>query len=72
MLRVLDDEENPRLEIGYSGDSPWIVMKDKDGVDRLEVELAEVEVDGGYDYIPQLRVRDEEENTRFEMGLPES
>ena len=72
VLRVLDDEENPRLEIGYSGDSPWIVMKDKDGVDRLEVELAEVEVDGGYDYIPQLRVRDEEENTRFEMGLPES
>ncbi len=58
VLRVLDDEENPRLEIGYSGDSPWIVMKDKDGVDRLEVELAEVEVYGGYDYIPQLRVRD--------------
>ena len=69
---MLDDKENPRLGIGYSGDSPWLVMKDKDGIDRLEVELAEVEVDGGYDYIPQLRVRDEDENTRFEMGLPDS
>ena len=72
MLRVLDDNENPRLEIGYSGDSPWVVMKDKDGIDRLEVELAEVEIDGVHDYIPQLRVRGEDENIRFEMGLPDS
>ena len=71
MLRVLDEKENPRLEIGYSGDSPWVVMKDKDGIDRLEVELAEVETDDGHDYIPQLRVLDEDENIRFEMGLPD-
>ena len=72
MLRVLDEKEQPRLEIGYSGDSPWVVMKDKDGIDRLEVELAEVEIDGGYDYIPQLRVLDGDENIRFEKGLPDS
>ena len=71
MLRVLDDKETPRLEVGYIGDSPWLVMQDKDGVDRLEVELAEVEVDGGRDYIPQLRVRDQDENILFEMSLPE-
>ena len=72
MLRVLDDKEHPRLEIGYNGDSPWVTMKDKDGNDRLEVELAEVEIDGGHDYIPQLRVLDEYENIRFETGLPDS
>ena len=72
MLRVLDENENPRLEIGYSGDSPRVIMKDKDGIDRLEVELAEVEIDGGHDYIPQIRVRDEDENIRFEKGLPGS
>ena len=72
MLRVLDDQERPRLEIGYSGDSPWVVMKDKDGIDRLEVELAEVEVDGGHDYIPQLRVLDKDEYILFETGLPDS
>ena len=72
ILRVLNDKEHPRLEIGYSGDSPWVTMKDKDGIDRLEVELAEVEIDGGHDYIPQLRVLDEDENIRFETGLPDS
>ena len=56
----------------FSSDSPWVIMKGKDGVDRFEVELAEVEVEGGHDYIPQLRVRDEDENIRFEMDLPES
>ena len=48
------------------------VMKDKDGIDRLEVELAKVEIGGGQDYIPQLRVRDEDENIWFETGLPDS
>ena len=72
MLRVLDDKENPRLEIGYRDDSPWVVMKDKDGADRLEVELAEVEINGGHDYIPQLRVRDENEDILFEKDLPGS
>ena len=71
MLRVLDDKENPRLEIGYSDDSPRVVMQDKDSIDRLEVELAEVEGDGSPDYIPQLRVRDQDENIVFEMGLPD-
>ena len=72
MVRVLDDNENPRLEIGYSDDSPRVVIKDKEGADRLEVELAEVEVDGGHDYVPQLRVLDENENIRFETGLPDN
>ncbi len=69
-LSVLDSEERPRLEVGLSDDSPWVVMKDKDGIDRLEVELAEVEVDGGHDYVPKVRVRDEDENIRFETGVP--
>ena len=71
-LFVLDDQETPRLEIGYTDDSPRVVMKDKDGIDRLELELAEVEIDGGYDYIPRLLVLDKDENIRFEMGLPGS
>ena len=44
-------------------------MKDKDGIDRLEVELAEVEIDGGHDYIPQIASRDEDENIRFEKVI---
>lgn len=71
-LYVLDDSETPRVEIGYSDDSPRVVMKDKDGIDRLEVELAEVETDGGYDYFPKLRVLDEDGNIRFETELPGS
>ena len=70
-LSVLDSEEKPRLEVGLSDDSPWVVMKDKDGIDRLEVELVEVETDGGHDYVPQVRVRDEDENIRFETGVPQ-
>ncbi len=71
-LVLLDKEGNPRLEVGYSVDSPWLVMKDKDGIDRLEVELAEVRVDSGFDYIPQLRIRDEKENILFETDLSDS
>ena len=69
-LSVLDSEEKPRLEIGLSEDNPWVVMKDKDGIDRLEVELVEVEIDGRHDYVPQVLVRDEDENIRFETGVP--
>ena len=72
MLRVLDHNETPRLEIGYSGDSPSVTMQDRDGIDRLEVELAEVETAEGYDYIPQVRVLDEDENIRLEMEPPDS
>ena len=72
LMRALDENGIPRLEIGYSGDSPWVAMKDRDGIGRLEVELAEVEIDGSRDYIPQLRVRDEDENILFEKGLPGS
>ena len=70
ILRVLDLDETPRLEIGYSDDSPWVTMQDRDGNDRLEVELAEVETEDGYDYVPQVRLLDEDENVLQELELP--
>lgn len=72
MLRLLDDQERPRLEIGYIDESPWVTMKDKDGIDRLQVELVEVEIDGSHDYTPRLRVLDQDENILFETGFPHS
>ena len=72
MLRLLDDQERLRLEIGHIDESPWVTMKGKDGIDRLQVELVEVEIDGNQDYIPQLRVLDQDENIRFETNFPPS
>ena len=69
-LCVLDEQENPRLVVGYVDDGPWVAMKDREGINRLEVELAEIETEAGHDYVPRLRVRDENEDIRFETGLP--
>ncbi len=69
-LCVLDEQENPRLVVGYFDDGPWVAMKDREGINRLEVELAEIETEAGHDYVPRLRVRDENEDIRFETGLP--
>ena len=69
-LCALDEQENPRLVVGYVDDGPWVAMKDREGINRLEVELAEIETEEGHDYVPRLRVRDENEDIRFETGLP--
>ena len=68
-LSVLDGQENPRLEVGY-GDTPRVAMKDSDGVTRLEVELVEVETSAGLDYVPRLKVLDEDQEIRFERIFP--
>ena len=70
ILRVLDHNETPRLEIGYSDDSPWVTMQDRDGNDRIEVELTEIETDDGIDYIPNVRLMDEDEDVWQEIKPP--
>ena len=86
-LVIRDAEETIRLEAGLGGgdegDSPRIVMRDKAGRNRLEIELVEVELDQmaarvGDDYElspltfafpPRLRMRDKKGTIRLELGL---
>ena len=72
-LVVRDRDGTVRLQSGLDGgdegDSPRLAMRDRAGRTRLEVELVEVELDGGREYVPLLRVRDEDENVVFEQDL---
>ena len=86
-LVVRDDEGIIRFQVGLSGgdegDSPRMVMRDRVGRTRLEMELVEVELDRmvaqvGDDYElspltfafpPRLRMRDGQGNIRLELGM---
>ena len=85
-LVVRDAEGVIRLQVGLGsgdeGDSPRLLMRDRAGRTRLEIELVEVEgermvskVDDDYELsplvwsdLPRLKMRDEEGNIRLEVG----
>ena len=65
----MDEHEDPRFVVGYVNDGPWVAMKGGEGINRLELELAEIEPEEGRDYVLQLTSLDEDDNVLWETDL---